>query len=536
MIVVEPVPVHRTAVLTRGNFRADDDSVIEPFRRLTDACHEAADGDVVMIQQLYHVGQHGDADNSFAPNWSPSGLPSMHDADGSHAVTEAEIDELIGAFTRAAVRARRAGFDGVELFAAYHALIDQFWTPWSNRRTDRWGGSLENRVRFSATLLDGVRTGVRRRLRRRPRRQPRPDVGRVAVGRRAAGDRRLARRAGADGLRHVRHGQLLRLQPPHADVAVPAATRRAVRRGAEGGRRPRRRAGGEPHPHAGRRRGGARRRPRRHGVDRARPDRRPAPRRQGPPRAAGRGAAVHLVQPAVLGPAIARLLDLVPRQPVGRARVRVGRRPLRRRAVARSVCSSSAVDRPGWRPRESPPSAATRSRCTSRRASSAGSGGWPAASRAAGRSSITSPWYAYELARLGVDRRARLERRRRRRSQRPAPTTSSWRPAPHLRAGRSSAACGSPTGCRAIDDDRFAAAEDVLAGMVVPSGTGAARRRPRGLARHRHGDAPAGVRLRRHDRHVGAGRRRRAVPQRRRTSRRGGGSRWPADGWNRTRP
>ena len=157
MIVVEPVPVHRTAVLTRGNFRPDDDSVIDLFRRLTDACHEAADGEVTMIQQLYHVGQHGDADNSFAPNWSPSGLPSLHDADGSHAVTEAEIDELIGAFTRAAVRAHRAGFDGVELFAAYHALIDQFWTPWSNRRTDRWGGSLENRVRFSSTLLDSVR-------------------------------------------------------------------------------------------------------------------------------------------------------------------------------------------------------------------------------------------------------------------------------------------------------------------------------------------------------------------------------------------
>ena len=50
-----------------------------------------------------------------------------------------------------------SGFDGVEVFAAYHALVDQFWTPWSNRRTDRWGGSLENRVRFSAALLDGIR-------------------------------------------------------------------------------------------------------------------------------------------------------------------------------------------------------------------------------------------------------------------------------------------------------------------------------------------------------------------------------------------
>ena len=88
MIVVEPVPVHRTAVLTRGNFRVDDDAVIPGFRRIVEACRDASDGAVVMVQQLYHVGQHGDADNSFAPNWSPSGLPSYHDADGSHAMTE----------------------------------------------------------------------------------------------------------------------------------------------------------------------------------------------------------------------------------------------------------------------------------------------------------------------------------------------------------------------------------------------------------------------------------------------------------------
>jgi 2,4-dienoyl-CoA reductase-like NADH-dependent reductase (Old Yellow Enzyme family) len=156
MIVVEPVPVHRTAVLTRGNFRHDDDAVVSHFRRLTDACREA-NPDVVMIQQLYHVGQHGDADNSFAPNWSPSGLPSYHDADGSHAMTEAEIHEVINGFVASARRAQNAGFDGVEIFAAYHALVDQFWTPWSNRRTDAWGGSFERRMRFSATNLDRIR-------------------------------------------------------------------------------------------------------------------------------------------------------------------------------------------------------------------------------------------------------------------------------------------------------------------------------------------------------------------------------------------
>ena len=108
MIVVEPVPVHRTAVLTRGNFRHDDDAIVPPFRRLIDACRDA-NPDVVMIQQLYHVGQHGDAENSFAPNWSPSGLPSYHDADGSHAMTESEIEEVIAGFVATARRAQAGG-------------------------------------------------------------------------------------------------------------------------------------------------------------------------------------------------------------------------------------------------------------------------------------------------------------------------------------------------------------------------------------------------------------------------------------------
>ncbi len=157
MIVVEPVPVHRTAVLTRGNMLHSDDAIIEPLKRIVDACH--AEG-TVMLQQLYHVGQHGDFDNSYAPAWSPSGLPSFHDADGSHAMTEVEIEEVIEGFVAAAVRAQKSGFDGVELFGAYNGLIEQFWLPWSNRRTDAWGGSLENRMRFAAEIIQRTRAAV----------------------------------------------------------------------------------------------------------------------------------------------------------------------------------------------------------------------------------------------------------------------------------------------------------------------------------------------------------------------------------------
>ncbi len=154
MIVAEPVPVHRTGVLTRGNFLHGTDEVIPHFRAITDPVKDAG---AVILQQLYHIGAHGDSDLSYAPHWSPSGGPSYHDSDGSHAMTGAEVEELLDAHIAAAVRAQKAGFQGVEVWAAYHSLLDQFWTPWSNKRTDQWGGNLENRTRFSRLLIEGIR-------------------------------------------------------------------------------------------------------------------------------------------------------------------------------------------------------------------------------------------------------------------------------------------------------------------------------------------------------------------------------------------
>ena len=154
MIVAEPMPVHRTGVLTRGNFRHGSDEVIPHFRNVTEPVKEAG---AVILQQLYHIGAHGDSDLSFSPHWGPSGGPSYHDSDGSHAMNEAEIEELIEAHIAAAVRCQKGGFQGVEVWAAYHSLLDQFWTPWSNQRTDKWGGSLENRTRLSRTIIEGIR-------------------------------------------------------------------------------------------------------------------------------------------------------------------------------------------------------------------------------------------------------------------------------------------------------------------------------------------------------------------------------------------
>ena len=153
-------------------------------------------------------------------------------------------------------------------------------------------------------------------------------------------------------------GSYFGVRGDHPAVALRAAAGRALRRGAQGGRSPRGRPGREPHPDARRGRGRPRGRPCRSGQHRARPDRRPASRREGASRAPRSGPAVHLVQPAVLGPPVARLLDLVPDQSVRRAGVRVGRRPVRAQPDARARSSSSAADRPDWRRRVSRRSAA----------------------------------------------------------------------------------------------------------------------------------------------------------------------------------
>ena len=154
MIVTEPVPVHRTGVLTRGNLLHGSDEIIPHFQRITERVKDAG---AVILQQIYHVGAHGDSDLSFTPHWSPSGGPSYHDSDGSHRMNQAEIEELLEAHVIAAKRAKASGFQGVEVWAAYHSLLDQFWTPWSNQRDDQWGGSLENRTRFSRTLIERIR-------------------------------------------------------------------------------------------------------------------------------------------------------------------------------------------------------------------------------------------------------------------------------------------------------------------------------------------------------------------------------------------
>jgi 2,4-dienoyl-CoA reductase-like NADH-dependent reductase (Old Yellow Enzyme family)/NAD(P)-dependent dehydrogenase (short-subunit alcohol dehydrogenase family) len=157
MISIEPIPAHPTAILTGGQFLTADEEMVPHFRRVTEACHAH---DVVMVQQIFHIGPHCDPDNSFEATWSPSGTISFKDGTASHAMSEGEIEEVIAGFVETARLSRECGYDGVEINAGYLALIDSFWSPTFNKRTDAWGGTFEKRMRFSVEILSRIRHAV----------------------------------------------------------------------------------------------------------------------------------------------------------------------------------------------------------------------------------------------------------------------------------------------------------------------------------------------------------------------------------------
>jgi len=134
------------------------DAIIPHFQNLANAVHRH--GGKIMIQ-ITHMGRRSRWDGENWPNlMSPSGIREPVHRATCKTIEEEEIWRIIGDFARAAKRAQDGGLDGVELSAVHQHMIDQFWSPRVNKRTDEWGGSFENRMRFGMEVLNAVRTAV----------------------------------------------------------------------------------------------------------------------------------------------------------------------------------------------------------------------------------------------------------------------------------------------------------------------------------------------------------------------------------------
>jgi 2,4-dienoyl-CoA reductase-like NADH-dependent reductase (Old Yellow Enzyme family)/thioredoxin reductase len=140
-----------------NNLLAYKDEVVPWLRDLADACHEH--GTAVMIQ-LTHLGRRSRWD---VGDWLPTLCPSHHREAAHRAfpkqIEEWDIERVVKDFADAAERMRAAGLDGIEL-EAYGHLLDQFWSPLTNTLEGPYGGTLENRLKFSLDVLTAIRNRV----------------------------------------------------------------------------------------------------------------------------------------------------------------------------------------------------------------------------------------------------------------------------------------------------------------------------------------------------------------------------------------
>ncbi|MGV9786949.1 NADH:flavin oxidoreductase [Streptomyces sp. NPDC003435] len=116
-----------------------------------------------IVPQLWHIGmvrREGEPPFAEAPAMGPSGIHKEGAEPKGKAMTQSDVDDVIGAFAQAAADAERIGFDGVEIHGAHGYLLDQFLWAGMNRRTDAYGGDPVARAQFSAEIVAAVRERV----------------------------------------------------------------------------------------------------------------------------------------------------------------------------------------------------------------------------------------------------------------------------------------------------------------------------------------------------------------------------------------
>ena len=149
--------VSRDSPAAFGNLQAYRDEIVPWLSELADACHEH---DCKVMIQLTHLGRRTGWNKA---DWLPvlSASPVREPAHRAFPkeAEEWDIERIVADYAAAAQRCQAAGLDGIE-FEAYGHLMDGFWSPATNRRTDAFGGSLENRMRFSMMVIDAVRAAV----------------------------------------------------------------------------------------------------------------------------------------------------------------------------------------------------------------------------------------------------------------------------------------------------------------------------------------------------------------------------------------
>lgn len=161
LIMIEATGVEPKGRITQKCLGIWNDEQANALSEIVNFVHQNSNSKIGI--QLAHAGRKGSTWNgnqvSIEEGWetlAPSAIPFKEGERLPHVLTTEEIKNLVLAFKNAAIRAIDAGFDAIEIHAAHGYLIHQFLSPLSNIRTDEYGGSFENRIRFLLEIIDAV--------------------------------------------------------------------------------------------------------------------------------------------------------------------------------------------------------------------------------------------------------------------------------------------------------------------------------------------------------------------------------------------
>ncbi|MDI3500957.1 MAG: hypothetical protein PWP22_728 [Thermoanaerobacter sp.] len=157
LIIVEATYVHPSGKGFQNQVGIYKDELISGLRELTETVHKYG---AKIAVQLYHAGRQTTSKVTGMKVVAPSPIPCPVKQEMPKELSVDEIKELVESFGQAARRAKEAGFDAVEIHGAHGYLLNQFLSPYSNKRTDEYGGSFENRIRFPLEVVRRVREEV----------------------------------------------------------------------------------------------------------------------------------------------------------------------------------------------------------------------------------------------------------------------------------------------------------------------------------------------------------------------------------------
>lgn len=158
LVIIEHNYVTKQGKNREGQPSVAEDGMIDGLRRLVDLIH--GNGSKTALQ-INHVGGTASRAVTGFDAVSPSAVPNPGGTpDPSRALTLDEIAAIPGQFAAAARRARAAGFDGVEIHSAHGYLLNQFFSPITNRRTDAYGGDVHGRIKLHLEVIAAVREAV----------------------------------------------------------------------------------------------------------------------------------------------------------------------------------------------------------------------------------------------------------------------------------------------------------------------------------------------------------------------------------------